>query len=139
MARVEMPRVLVAEDDASIRRLLAVTLGRRRIDVEIATDGKEAIAALQKGRWAAVVLDLMMPKVSGWDIVRWMSAHPEHRPRSVIVVSAADREALRELDPTIVNAIVFKPFDVLELGAYVKKAAMRDGADRRRARIVRAP
>jgi hypothetical protein len=52
-------------------------------------------------------------------------------------VSAADRDVLRSLDPTIVNAIVLKPFDVLHVGAYVKNAVTHRGPDRRRARIVR--
>lgn len=131
------PRVLVAEDDAAIRRLLAATLRRRRLDVELARDGAEALEALQRERWNVVVLDLMMPRVDGWDLVRWLGAHPERRPSSVIVVSAADRGALLDLDPTIVNAIVFKPFDVVQLGAYVRNAAQHGERDRRKARRLR--
>jgi two-component system alkaline phosphatase synthesis response regulator PhoP len=131
-----VPRVLVAEDDPAIRRLLGMTLRRRRLSVEMVQDGSEALEALQRERWSVVVMDLMMPGVSGWDVVRWLGEHPQHRPVSVIVVSAADREALRGLDPTIVNAIIFKPFDVLQLGAYVKSAAEQHGRDRRHARPV---
>ncbi|HEX7151684.1 MAG TPA: response regulator [Thermoanaerobaculia bacterium] len=132
-----MPRVLVAEDDPAIRRLLAATLRRRRLDVQLTEDGQQALEALQRERWDVIVMDLMMPVVNGWEVVRWLSAHPEQRPASVIVVSAADREALRELDPTVVNAIVFKPFDVMQLGAYVKSAAQQGQHDRRHARVVK--
>ena len=131
------PRVLVAEDDPAIRRLLATTLRRRRLDVEQAADGAEAVAALQRDRWDVVVMDLMMPRLTGWDLVRWLGEHPERRPRSVIVVSAADREALHDLDPTIVNAIFFKPFDVVQLGTYVRSAACVGRPDRRHARKVK--
>jgi DNA-binding response OmpR family regulator len=79
----------------------------------------------------------MMPQVDGWEVVRWIAAHTEHRPKTVIVMSAADRDALRGLDPSVVNAIIFKPFDVLQLGAYVKNAVQQHGEDRRRARVVR--
>jgi CheY-like chemotaxis protein len=133
-----MPRVLVAEDDPAIRRLLATTLRRRRLEVELAEDGAQAQQALERGQWDVLVMDLMMPYVNGWDLVRWLGAHPERRPGSVIVVSAADRDALRELDPGIVNAIIFKPFDVVQLGTYVKNAAQRNGRDRRRARSLRS-
>ena len=136
-AKSELPRVLVAEDDPAIRRLLAMTLRRRRLDVHLAEDGQQALDALQRERFDVAVLDLMMPHVDGWGLVRWLSAHPDRRPASVIVVSAADREALRDLDPTVVNAIIFKPFDVLLLGAYVRSAA-EHGRDRRRARRVRS-
>jgi len=54
-------------------------------------------------------------------------------------MSAAGRDVLQNLDPTIVNAIIFKPFDVLQVGAYVKDIVARAGADRRRARVVAKP
>lgn len=136
--KTKMPRVLVAEDDPAIQRLLAATLRRRRLEVEVAADGAQALQALQRARWDVFVTDLMMPNVSGWELVRWLSDHPDRRPASVIVVSAADREALHDLDPSVVNAIFFKPFDVLHLGAYVKNAAHREGSDRRRARTLRS-
>jgi DNA-binding response OmpR family regulator len=132
-----MPRVLVAEDDVAIRGLLATTLRRRRMDVELAQDGAEALAALERESWDALVLDLMMPRVNGWELLRWLASHPDRKPPSVIVVSASDRDALRELDPGIVNAIIFKPFDVLQLGAYVRNAVDHNGSDQRRARVHR--
>jgi DNA-binding response OmpR family regulator len=127
----------VTEDDDAIRRLLAMTLRRRRLDVELATDGSEALAALQRERFEVLVLDLMLPRVSGWAVVQWLAANPRQRPRSVIVVSAADRDLLRRLDPTVVNAILFKPFDIDQLGAYVRNAAYREERDQRRARLVK--
>jgi DNA-binding response OmpR family regulator len=128
--------VLIAEDDDAIRRLLAMTLRRHGIHVEVARNGLEALDALQKYKWAAVVLDLMMPEMNGWEVVRWLGSHPEHRPQSLIVVSAADREALKDLDTTIVNAIIFKPFDIVQFGAYVSSVLQHKGRDRRRARVV---
>jgi CheY-like chemotaxis protein len=128
--------VVVAEDDPSIRRLLGLTLRRRGLDVHLAANGAEALEALRQPA-AAVVLDLMMPEVSGWEVVRWLGQHPKQRPPSVIVVSAAGPDVLRDLDPTIVNAIIFKPFDVVQLGTYVSNAVRRPTRDRRRARLVK--
>lgn len=126
--------MLVAEDDAAIRRLLAATLRRRGLDVRLAGDGAEALQALEAETWDAVVLDLMMPSVTGWELVQWLHDHPARRPRSIVIMSAAGRDALRDLDPSIVNAIFFKPFDVLQLGHYVSGAVRLDGRDRRRGR-----
>ena len=135
---VKCPRVLVTEDDPAIRRLLLTTLRRRRLEVGEAEDGMEALQKLEHERWDVLVLDLMMPRMNGWELLRWLRAHPESCPASVIVVSAADREALSKLDPSVVNAIVFKPFDVMQLGAYVRGAALHGGRDRRHGRTVKS-
>lgn len=137
VANEDLPRVLVTEDDDAIRRLLAMTLRRRRVDVHLARDGQEALDELQRATWAVLVLDLMLPRVSGWEVLQWLDAHPQRRPQSVVVVSAAGRDVLRGLDSTLVNAIIFKPFDVNQLGAYVKSAAYREGPDQRHGRVVR--
>src|SRR5687768_11299936 len=97
----------------------------------------KTVEALQRERWDVIVMDLMMPRVSGWDVLRWLGKHQEHRPAYVIVVTAVDRKLLGDLNPDIVNAIIVKPFDVLQLGAYVKNAAEQNDGDRRRARALR--
>lgn len=130
--------VLVAEDDESLRTLMVTALRRRRVNVESASDGAEAIAQLETRNWGVLVLDLMMPGTSGWDVIAWLAAHRDRMPKAVIVVSAADREVLRELDPTVVNAIVFKPFDLLQLTSYIKAAAELKRPDRRHRRQVQS-
>lgn len=134
-----MARVLIAEDDAAIRRVLALTLRRSDIEVELAAHGAEAIEAMTKERFAVLVLDLMMPHIDGWAVIRWIAEHPESRPWSVLVMSAADREALKSLDPAVVNAIIFKPFDVTQVAAYVTSTVHLEREDRRRVRIVKPP
>jgi CheY-like chemotaxis protein len=128
-------RVLVAEDDDAIRRLLAATLRRAGLRVDAVRDGAEALQYLAKNRYRALVSDLMMPKLSGWDIVGWLKRHPEDRPPSVIVVTAADQAALRDLDPNVVNAIFLKPFNPVDLSAYIASCCTLR-RDRRRSRVV---
>lgn len=128
--------VLVTEDDPELRKLLALALRRSRIEVETAANGEEAIRFLRDREWFVLVLDLMMPVVSGFEVVSWLADHPERKPKTSLVVSAMNREALQQLDPTVVNAIIFKPFDIAILAAYVKKACELEQQDRRRARIV---
>lgn len=135
-ARQQTP-VLVVEDDPALRKLVAATLRRADLTVITARDGAEAIERLRTMTFRAIVLDLMMPRVSGWDLVEWLKKNPEKRPRSVVVVTAADRHVFSELDPQIVNAIIVKPFDTHELSGYV--SACCDGptnADRRRKRVI---
>lgn len=129
--------VLVVEDDAAIRRLMAASFRREGVRVTAATDGMEAIDALQRKPYRVVVLDLMMPRVSGWEVIDWMREHPSEKPRTLIVVSATDREVLNELDPNVVNAIVFKPFNTYELTGYVRACCTAPiEVDRRSKRVI---
>jgi CheY-like chemotaxis protein len=130
--------VLVAEDDPSIRALIASSLRRRRLQLAEAENGAEALDLLQNGEWRVLVLDLMMPAVDGWQVIGWLAANPDYKPQTVIVVSATERKMLEQLDPTVVNAVIFKPFDILQLAAYVKASCELPHQDRRRSRLVAA-
>lgn len=131
--------VLIAEDDPSIRALLATALRRRRLQTATAVNGAEALQHLKDQEWLVLILDLMMPAVTGWDVIAWLAEHPERKPKTVVVVSATDRALLQQLDPTVVNAVIFKPFDVMQLSAYVKASCELTHLDRRRSRIVVSP
>jgi CheY-like chemotaxis protein len=128
--------VLVAEDDPSIRALMASAFRRRKVQMAMATNGTEALEHLQNQEWLVLVLDLMMPEVNGWDVIAWLAANPERKPRTVIVVSATDRALLQDLDTSVVNAVIFKPFDIMQLSAYVKASCDLPHPDRRKTRIV---
>lgn len=133
----EKPRsVLIAEDDPAIRVLLSTALRRRRLDFGAASDGRQALQMLERERWMVLILDLMMPQMTGWEVIAWLAVHPDRKPGTVIVVSATEREMLRGLDPTVVNAVIFKPFDILQLGAYVKASCALTHDDRRQSRMV---
>jgi DNA-binding response OmpR family regulator len=128
--------VLVTEDDPALRKLVATALRRRRIDLETAADGREALTMLAEREWLVLVLDLMMPAVSGFDVIAWMAENPDRKPASVIVVSAMDQSVLSQLNPSVVNAIIFKPFDIVQLATYVKTACELQHGDRRKTRVV---
>jgi DNA-binding response OmpR family regulator len=131
---VSAHEVLIAEDDAPLRKLVAVALKHENIAADTAADGEDAIRQLEASPRRVLVLDLMMPNIDGWEVIRWLKEHPEHRPHSVIVLTAVDRGVLHQLDPDVVNAIIFKPFDAFELAAYVRACVAREERDRRRGR-----
>src|SRR5258706_13116800 len=112
--------VLVVEDDPPLRKLIAITLGREQLPVTTAKDGGEAIEHLNREQYRVVLLDLMMPGINGWNMIGWLKEHPMNRPRTVIVVTAFDRKGFAALDPTVVNAIIIKPFNTFERAAYVR-------------------
>jgi len=130
------PDVLVIEDETPLLKLIATALQRENLTVATAKDGGEGIECLSREKFGVVLLDLMMPRVNGWEVIDWLKQHPDRRPHSLIVVTAADRNIFAELDPEIVNAIIVKPFDTWELAGYVKRCCGHDGGDRRHRRVV---
>jgi DNA-binding response OmpR family regulator len=131
------PCVLVVEDDPPLRELIALTLRREGLRVDAVSDGGEAIERLEKETYRVIVLDLMMPRVSGWDVIAWLAEHRSSLPRTVIVVTAADRTVFSALDPEIVNAIIVKPFDIYELAGYVGRCCEAPiDRDRRQKRLL---
>lgn len=113
-------RVLIVEDDPSIRRMLVVSLGRAGYRTAEASNGREALDAMRAGRADLVVLDLMMPEVTGHQVLAERAAEPELRKIPVIIITAN-----RGVDvATVLNggiyALLPKPFNLEALHALVK-------------------
>jgi two-component system, OmpR family, alkaline phosphatase synthesis response regulator PhoP len=106
----ERHRALLVEDDAGIRRLVERLLQRRSIEVDSATDGQIALEKLKNGRYTILILDLMVPKVNGFEIIDFIKREKLTIP--VAVVSAVSQQALTRLDLDIVKVVIPKPFDV---------------------------
>jgi CheY-like chemotaxis protein len=121
-------RVLVVDDEPAIRALVAKIVERAGLPVDCARDGAEAIEMIEARQYAVVVLDLMMPNVDGYELVRHIrergGAHP-----AIIVVSAGESAALRRLDGSMVHSIVRKPFDIDVLGDLITAAASSGSSD----------
>lgn len=114
--------VLVVEDDGGIRQLLTTILTLNGFEVVQAFDGLDAIEKIRKRRFDAVIADLMMPRLSGYVVVRFLEEkHPEDR--CVIVISAVRKDELDDLAKSSVVCRVFqKPFDIHEVTAEVNEA-----------------
>lgn len=104
------PPVLIVEDDLPTQTLMRAILRRAGYASEVASDGREAIALLGQRRYAAVVLDMMMPEVDGRAVVEFLKT--AGTPVPVIVCSAAGPATWTALDANVVKAIVRKPFDI---------------------------
>src|ERR1041384_7545675 len=102
--------VLVVEDDEAIALLIQTLLTRNGIAIDMATDGECALERLAAKRYAAIVLDLMIPGISGFDVIEYVKA--KAIPTPIAVVSAVSQRMMRDFDPAIVKAVVTKPFDV---------------------------
>jgi len=122
------PQVLVVDDEPAIRALVAKIVERAGLTVDTAADGAEAIGKLDRGAYRVVVLDLMMPKVDGYALIDYLKARGDEKP-AIIVISAGDSAALRQLDCSVVHSIVCKPFDIDVLGDLITAAALGKKAD----------
>lgn len=113
-------RVLVVDDDVNIRRMIVAALRRGPYEFVEAANGREAIDAMRREHPDVVVLDLMMPIYSGWDVLRDRQSDPDLIQIPVILISA-------NRDPEIANAVdkgvcafLPKPFDIGALSALVQ-------------------
>jgi two-component system response regulator ResD len=103
-------RILVVDDDDAIRRLLLTVLQRRGFSVDTARDGAAAMELLDRCHYALLLLDLMMPRLSGWDVIDYLTERPPGARPLVIVLTAGNEP--RPLAAEVVTAVIHKPFDV---------------------------
>lgn len=112
---------MVVDDDPQIRKLIVAAL-RREGDFTFceAPNGKDALELMRANHPDVVVLDLMMPVLSGWDVLRERSNDPVLRKIPVILVSAnRDPEVAQAISQGIC-AFLPKPFDIGALSALVR-------------------
>jgi DNA-binding response OmpR family regulator len=87
--------ILLLEDNADIARVLTTILRLEGYDVRLEKDGRRGLEAAREGDWKAIVLDLNLPRLSGWEILAALEAdEAKHAP--VIVVSATAEATRRE-------------------------------------------
>jgi CheY-like chemotaxis protein len=116
-------RVLVVDDEPAIRALVAKIVERAGFSVDVAADGQEAVDKIARAEYAVIVLDLMMPAMSGYEFVEYLQQRGGKRPSVIVITAAAEASMTRQLDPSIVHSIVRKPFDINVLADLVTAAA----------------
>src|SRR2546430_7494449 len=89
------PKVLLAEDDRLLRTAAVSTLRRAGFDVRAAEDGEETVALAAAERPDLILLDLVMPRVDGFEALRRLKADPATRAIPVIVLSNLGTESDR--------------------------------------------
>jgi CheY-like chemotaxis protein len=118
---VSSKRVLIVDDDASIRALLGSVLRRRDLIVDEAHDGVEALNLLKENSYSVVLLDLLMPKLDGFGVIKDIGSAIS--TPVVLVITGADRAVIRQLDPQKIHGVVNKPFDAEDLATLVVACA----------------
>ena len=118
------PRILLVDDEQAIQTLLSYPLQKDGYEVVCASDGREALARFGEGEYDLVVLDVMMPRLDGWETLARLRADPETAGLKVLMLSARAMDAdLRRGDRAGVDAYMTKPFDPDELVRTVRELA----------------
>lgn len=108
-------RALVVDDDDPIRTMLAKVVERQNFDVDTARDGAEAIERIDEDGYSVILLDMMMPRVDGYGVLRHLKAHhPEKLARTIIASAVPESEILRAFEIPVYR-IHAKPFDMARL------------------------
>jgi CheY-like chemotaxis protein len=116
-------RVLVVDDDPSLRLLLASLLSQRGLEVSTASDGHQAMDLMRGQRFAVVILDLLMPGTDGFQVLDELKRSDGSFTPVVLVLTGADRTIVERLDPQRIHGVVRKPFDPEELASVVVACA----------------
>jgi len=112
--------VLVVDDDPSIRKMIVAALKRDGYVFCEAPNGKEALELMRQEHPNVVVLDLMMPILSGWDVLQARELEPELKQIPVIVISANRAPEVATAVDKGICAFLPKPFDIGALSALVR-------------------
>ncbi|GAB2582711.1 response regulator transcription factor [Kribbella endophytica] len=121
-------RLLVVDDEATVRELLSATLRFAGFSVTSASNGAEAIAAATREPPDLVLLDVMLPDVDGFEVVRRLRDRPSGRgtPVPVLFLTARDRQADKVTGLSLgADDYVTKPFDLEELIARIRAILRR--------------
>ena len=112
-------RILLAEDQKDLNELLARRLKKENYTVDACFDGEDALAYLEGARYDALILDIMMPKKDGLDVLKTMRKKGDHTPVLLLTAKDSVDDRVRGLDAGADDYLV-KPFAFEELMARVR-------------------
>jgi len=115
-------KVLIVDDEPNIVAALEFLLEKNGYQVRVAANGEEALGQLDAFAPDLVLLDVMVPKVSGYEVCQRMRARPEWRDIKIVMLSAKGREVEVEKGMSLgADLYVTKPFSSAELVATIGK------------------
>ena len=127
-------RLLFAEDEKSLSRAVTVLLEKNNYSVDAVSDGAEALDWLETGNYDGVILDVMMPKVDGFEVLRRMRARGDTTPVLMLTARSEVDDKVLGLDSGA-NDYLTKPFATQELLARIR-AMTRAGSSQTDSRLA---
>ena len=116
--------ILLAEDEEHIAKLICFKLTKEGWNVTLARNGQEALDRLADKPWRLLILDVMMPLKTGWEVLQALRADPRFAGLPVLVLTAKGfQKDLTDAAAFGATAYLKKPFDPNDLAATVKRLA----------------
>jgi DNA-binding response OmpR family regulator len=124
----QKPTVVIADDDLEILTMVRTLLRRRDVKLVEASDGEEAMRLIRENEPDLVVLDVMMPGMSGWEICKTIREEAALSQTGVIMLTGIG-ERLNEMTSPLYGADAYldKPFDLTDLDAAVTQVLTARG------------
>ena len=117
-----MPRILIVDDEPNIVLALELLMKREGYDVQSVDDGQKVFDALKEFRPDLIILDIMMPKMDGYEVCQRIRADASLKDISIIMLTAKGREVEREKGLALgADYYVTKPFSTREVMMRIKE------------------
>jgi CheY-like chemotaxis protein len=123
MAAQSRPQVLVIDDDPAIMQLFRALLGRAGFEIDTASDGTRAWHLIETNGYQVIIMDLMMPHLSGFELLDRIAVQKPALLSRIIVATGASKRQLGSFDATRVHSLIRKPFDIDELMSAASQCA----------------
>ena len=111
---MKVHNVLVVDDDDSIRNMLLIVLRQAGFAADAAASGDEALSRLDTTNYRALVLDVVMPGISGLEVRRQMASTGRHT-KCVVLMTAGTESLLDDAPPALVHTKLRKPFNIKDV------------------------
>ncbi len=104
--------ILVVEDNDDISLLLSLVLESAGYQVKAISNGRNALETVAQIQPNLILMDIMMPEVSGLEVAREIKTKPDYQSLPILLVSAIDRLHKKQFDNSKADGIIYKPFDL---------------------------
>lgn len=121
-------RLLVAEDERNLNRIISKRLQKEGYSVDSCFDGEEALSFLDMGEFDAIIMDIMMPKLSGLEVLRNLRAKKNNTPVLLLTAKDSIEDRVSGLDAGAEDYLV-KPFAFEELLARIRVLTRKSSAN----------
>ena len=117
-------KILLAEDEVDLNNIITKYLKKNRYSVESVFNGEEALDYLEYDEYDLIILDIMMPKINGFEVIKKLRSKGNHTPILLLTARNSSEDKVKGLDLGADDYIV-KPFDFNELTARIRTIVRR--------------
>ncbi len=116
-------RVLITDDDAVTREMLAAVLRQNNVPFDQAANGAEAIKLLKQQQYSLLLLDLLMPRIDGWGVIDFLRSKLRDGKTKIYILTGYKEQRLSTADQEIVAGMIYKPVKEEEIERILQKTA----------------